>query len=100
VTGEKELLHRYLRGTREHVLGIVDGLDDAALRRQVLPTGWSCLSMLSHLAYDIEQFWFPAVMAAEPDMVAHFEGEPADPWRVDAQIDATQMVEAYRRAVL
>jgi hypothetical protein len=98
VTVEKELLHRHLRGTREHVLGIVDGLDDAAMRRQVLPTGWTCLSMLSHLTYDIEQFWFPAVMAAEPDLVAYFEGEPADPWRVDAQMKATAMVAAYQES--
>jgi hypothetical protein len=84
VTVEKELLHRHLRGTREHVLGIVDGLDDAAMRRQVLPTGWTCLSMLSHLTYDIEQFWFPAVMAAEPDLAAYQESTE----RSDAIIDA------------
>jgi hypothetical protein len=54
--------------------------------------------MLSHLTYDIEQFWFSAVMAAEPDMVAYFEGEPADPWRVDAQMNATAMVAAYQES--
>lgn len=47
-----------LDAQRAHVLGIVDGLTDAALRRAPLPTGWNCVGMLHHLAVDVEEFWF------------------------------------------
>jgi len=40
-TAETELLLAHLRSQRRHVLGILEGLDDEALRRPVLPSGWS-----------------------------------------------------------
>jgi hypothetical protein len=46
---------------REHVFGILDGLDETALRRPVLPSGWTSLGMVKHLALDVERFWFGAV---------------------------------------
>ncbi len=39
-------LRTVLDGQRRHVLGILDGLDEAALRRPVLPSGWHCLGMV------------------------------------------------------
>ena len=54
-----------LTDQREHVLGILEGLDDEALLRPVLPTGWSCAGLVQHLAVDVERFWFRAVMSAE-----------------------------------
>jgi hypothetical protein len=80
------------------VLGAVTGLDHDALRRPVLPTGWNCLSMLSHLTHDVEYFWFCAVVAAEPDMVHHYENEPPSAWRIDADADADAIIEDYQRA--
>jgi hypothetical protein len=38
---EAQDLLRCLQAQRCHVLGIVEGLGDDALRRPVLPTGWS-----------------------------------------------------------
>lgn len=58
-------LLRSLRAQREHVLGILDQLSDEALLRPVLPTGWSCASLVQHLALDVERFWFRQVMAGE-----------------------------------
>jgi hypothetical protein len=40
-TPETELLLGQLRAQRRHVLGILEGLDEEALRRPVLPSGWS-----------------------------------------------------------
>ena len=58
MTAEAELLLAHLRSQRRHVLGILEGLDEEALRRPVLPSGWSCLGLVRHLALDDERFWF------------------------------------------
>jgi hypothetical protein len=41
---------------REHVLGILDGLAAQALRRRMLPSGWTCLGLVRHLAIDVARF--------------------------------------------
>ena len=51
---------------RESVLGIVGGLPEAALRRAVFPSGWTCLGLIHHLAVDDERSWFRGVAAGEP----------------------------------
>ena len=35
------------------------------MRRPVLPSGWTCLGLVWHLALDVERFWFRAVVAGE-----------------------------------
>jgi Protein of unknown function (DUF664) len=50
---------------RRHVLGIVDGLSDEQLRRAVLPSGWTCVGLINHLAIDVELFWFQAVVRGD-----------------------------------
>jgi hypothetical protein len=67
-----------LNQQREHVLGILEGLPEEALRRPVLPTGWSCLGLVRHLALDVERFWFRGVTVAEP------VDQPAGAWQVPA----------------
>ena len=62
---ESRTLIAYLNAQREHVLGILEGLDEEALRRPVLPSGWSCLGLLRHLALDDERFWFRGTVAGE-----------------------------------
>lgn len=94
---EKMLLLMYLRDQREHVLGIVDGLDDAALRRPVLPSGWSCLAMVRHLALDVERFWFQAVVAGDRAAIAGLDPDPASGWRVDPEEPAAATLALYRR---
>ena len=93
---ERELLLGYLQAQRRHVLGIVDGLDEAAMRRPVLPSGWSCLSLLHHLALDVERLWFPAVVAAEPDATAYYADRP-DGWQVPEGTRAAEVLDLYRR---
>ncbi|HEU5416746.1 MAG TPA: DUF664 domain-containing protein, partial [Streptosporangiaceae bacterium] len=58
---ETGLLLDYLNGQRRHVLGILDDLSEDDLRRPVLPSGWTSLGMVRHLALDVERFWFRAV---------------------------------------
>jgi uncharacterized damage-inducible protein DinB len=90
----RQALHASLAGQREHVLGILEDLPDEALRQSVLPSGWSCLGLVQHLTYDVEQFWFRNVIAGEPQ-----ESAPphANAWQVGDEITASEVFEAYRR---
>lgn len=88
--------HAHLKAARAHVLAAVDGVEAEALRRAVLPSGWSCLDLLSHLTTDVERFWFRAAVAAEPDVVAFYEADPGDAWKAPADLTAAEIVAAYR----
>jgi uncharacterized damage-inducible protein DinB len=65
-TGERDALCHYLAAQRRSILAIVDGLDDGDLRRPVVPSGWTPLGLIEHLA-DAERFWFGQVIAGAPD---------------------------------
>ena len=62
---EREALLEWLGDQRSHVLGVPNGLSEEKLRQPVLPSGWSCLALVRHLAVDDERFWFRAVAAGE-----------------------------------
>jgi uncharacterized damage-inducible protein DinB len=90
---EKNLMLAALNRQRDHVLGILDGLSDEALRRPVLPTGWTCLGLVRHLTIDVEQLWFSVVAA----------GQPAGPgpagWEVGPDEPARAVLDAYRQEI-
>ena len=93
-TGQgSERLLSYLDGQRRHVVGILEGLDDTALRRPVLPSGWSCLGLVQHLTVDIERFWFRGVVGADPAVIAE---EETDAWSVAPDVPAVSVLAAYR----
>jgi hypothetical protein len=95
--GTPEVLLRHLAGQRRHVLGILDGLDDAQLRAPVLPSGWSCLGMVRHLTLDDEQFWFSAVLAGDPAAIEAATGRgPDDAWQVPGELSAEAVLAGYR----
>lgn len=60
---QRKALVDALTAPRRHVLLALDGLADEQLRRPVLPSGWTCLGLVRHLALDVERFWFRAVVA-------------------------------------
>ena len=93
---ESEALLSSLNDQREHVLGALEGLPGEALRRPVLPSGWTCLGLVQHLAVDVERFWFRRVAAGEPlDDVA----EPANAWEVAPDVPAEAVLGLYRREI-
>lgn len=96
----KSSLLSALEGTRRHVLEIVDGLDDTALRRSVLPSGWNCLEMIKHLTYDEEVFWFRAVVAGEQEAIDLLQTPHARAsWRVPDAVAAADVLADYRRQI-
>jgi Protein of unknown function (DUF664) len=52
---ERAALLDWPNAQRSQVLGVMKGLPEEALRRPVLPSGWTCLGMLRHLAVDDER---------------------------------------------
>jgi hypothetical protein len=95
VSKESEALRASLTTQREHVLGILAGLPEQALRQPVLPSGWTCLGLVRHLALDIERFWFRAVIAGE--QVSLESGAGA--WQVPADVPAGAVFEEYRQEI-
>ncbi|MER5881913.1 DinB family protein [Streptomyces sp. NPDC001910] len=85
-----------LDGQRRHVLGILDGLDDDALRRPVLPSGWNCLGLVQHLALDVERFWFRGVLAGDEEIIRNLPtGDEA--WNVSPEATAAAVLDSYRQ---
>jgi Protein of unknown function (DUF664) len=74
VNGERDALRCFLDAQRRSVLAIVDGLDERDLRRPVVPSGWTPLGMVEHLAH-AERFWFTQVIAG---VAGPPRGRPAD----------------------
>ncbi len=65
VNKERAALLERLGGQRQHVLGVLRGLPDDALRQPVLPSGWTCAGLVRHLAIDVERFCVRGVIAGE-----------------------------------
>jgi hypothetical protein len=96
MTRESRALLASLSGQREHVLGILDGLSEEAMRRQVLPSGWTCLGLVRHLAIDVERFWFRSILAGETVDVRESD---AAVWQVTADVSAEAVFASYRQEI-
>jgi hypothetical protein len=92
-----ELLLGHLAAQREHVLGILDGLTDEQLRRPLLPSGWHCLGLVSHLTVGVERYWFHCVVAGAP--LGALPRGPAADWRVAPGEAAAAVLGRYRDAI-
>ena len=92
---ERAALRRYLNAQRAHVLGILDGLDEAALRRPVLPSGWTCLGLVQHLALDVERFWFQPVVAGDRGAIDALADTP-NSWQLGPDASAEAIFARYR----
>ncbi|MFI7431843.1 DinB family protein [Micromonospora sp. NPDC049836] len=95
---ENELLIKHLDGQRRHVLGILEGLDEDALRRPVLPSGWSCLGLVRHLTENDERFWFRCVVGGESEIIATLS-RTANAWQVDPDVPAAVVLDRYRQEI-
>ncbi len=95
---EREMLVAYLNSQRNHVLGNLEGLSEEDLKRPVLPSGWTCLGLVQHLAIDVERFWFQAVTAGEPDIVQEMSGE-GNAWQVAPDVQAHDIFSLYRQGI-
>ena len=95
---ERAVLLSYLDAQRNHVLGILEGLSEEDLRRPVLPSAWTCLGLVQHLAFDVERFWFQAVVAGEQPVIDEMR-EGGDAWQVALDVPVGEIFEMYRQEI-
>ena len=93
VSRERAALLDWLNGQRRHVLGVLQGLPDEDLRRPVLPSKWTCLGLVRHLAVDVERFWVRGVIAGEP-----VDFNDSSGWQTSTG-PAERVFELYRREI-
>lgn len=98
VVDERETLLAYLNAQRKHVFGILEGLSEEDLRRPMLPSGWTCLGLVQHLALDVERFWFRAVVAGEQTVIDAL-AEAGDAWQVASDARAEDIFDVYRQEI-
>jgi hypothetical protein len=96
VDSTKEALMLSLDAQRAHVLGSLEGLDDASLRRPMLPTHWNCIGLVHHLALDVERFWFGQTVAGAP---ADEPGDGRSAWDVDPATPPGEILALYRHEI-
>ena len=98
-SNECQVLVRYLNGQREHIFEALDGLQVDDLRRQVLPSHWTCLGLVNHLSLDVERFWFQAVIAGEQAAVEDVLGSTDNAWDVGIEGSAEAVLQGYGRNI-
>ena len=69
---ERQALLAFLQAQRDAVVAIVDGLDEKAWHRPVVPSGWTPAGLVEHLG-GAEWHWFQGVVSG-----AHPEPPPGD----------------------
>jgi Protein of unknown function (DUF664) len=93
-----EVLQEFLDIQRNHVLGSLEGMTEEQLRRPVLPSGWSCLGLVKHLALSDEHYWFRCVVAGEP-LEGWFPEGPDAEWQVGPDETAEDVFALYRAEI-
>lgn len=88
----RELLVAYLDWYRETLLRKVGGLSDEALRGSELPSGWTPLELVKHLAY-VELRWLQWGFAARPFNDPWGDNAPGtERWHVDEDESLAQVL--------
>lgn len=97
-SNEKSTLLDSRENQRQHVIGILDGLTSEQLHQPVLPSGWSSLGLVQHLAVDVEQFWFLRVVAGET-VESSSKGDRSSAWQVTPDTSPEVVFDIYRAEI-
>jgi hypothetical protein len=89
---------RTLNEQRAHILGAVEGLSDADMRRARLPSGWSPLSLINHLTLDVELFWFQAVILGREAAIAELDTID-NAWHIEADVPVRRILDRYQQQI-
>jgi uncharacterized damage-inducible protein DinB len=95
-SAEQRVLLGALNRQREHVLEAVKGLASNDLRRQVLPSAWSCIGLVNHLSLDVERFWFQAVVAGNQIAIEDVIASSDNAWNVSDVEPVEEVLHRYR----
>ena len=75
---ERNRLQYFLDQQRGAVLSIIEGLDEQQLGTPVLPSGWTPLGLVRHLA-GAEILWFQSVVAGIAPAGSEWDDDAVDP---------------------
>jgi hypothetical protein len=95
--GEKESLRVALDRHRDAVLWKLEGLDDAALRRAMVPSGTNLLGLVKHLAA-VEYGWFCDTFGRPTEPLPFDDDEPDADLRVRPEETTADVLAFYARA--
>jgi len=98
-SNEYQALLRSLTSQRENIFEALQGLESDALRRQMLPSRWTCLGLVNHLSLDVERFWFQAVIAGNQMVIDDVLDSADNAWQVGIEVSAEAVLEGYRRNI-
>jgi len=84
----------YLDFLEDVTLRKIGGLSDGQLRASVVPSGWTPLGMLKHLACT-ERFWVRHIFLGEL-VDFSWPGDPDAEWRADGSDTAERIIAFYR----
>jgi len=97
---ERERLQYFLDQQRNAVLAIIAGLDEAQLHTPVLPSGWTPIGLVRHLA-SAEAMWFQWVALGTPPQLTWDDGVADPPYDPQAPFttehSSAAVIEQYRR---
>lgn len=103
VISERDRLQYFLDQQRNAVLAVVDGLDESQLNTPVLPSGWTPIGLIRHLA-SAEAMWFQWVVLGTEPQVTWDDGDdgiddpPHDPEApFTTEHSSAAVIRQYRR---
>ncbi len=91
----KEMTAAFLDFLRATMVWKIEGLDDDALRRSLVPSGITLLGMVKHLGH-VERYWFRIVFAGEDVSLAWTGADPNADWRVEPDETTAEIIDHYR----
>jgi hypothetical protein len=94
---QDQALLAFLAAQRAAVLSIVEGLDEEAWHRSVVPSGWTPAGLVEHLG-GAEWHWFQGVVAGEGPQPSP-EAEPYNPATAPAfvsDLPSAEIIDFYR----
>lgn len=90
----QQLLAGQLDYYRDTLLRKLDGLSDAELRRSRLPSGWTPLELVRHLAH-VERRWLCWGFAAEQVHAPWADNGPDGRWRVPPGMTTAEVLRGF-----
>jgi hypothetical protein len=97
---ERDRLQYFLDEQRNAVVAIIEGLGEAELHTPVLPSGWTPIGLIRHLA-GAEAMWFQWVVLGTQPQVTWDDGIDDPPYDPEAPFStehsSSAVIEQYRR---
>lgn len=92
---ERDTLASMLDYHRATLLWKVQGLSDEDLRRILVPSGWSLLGLVKHVA-GVERWWFRRCFTGEDVEMLWRKGDEDADWRIEPTDTTQAIIDLYQ----